>query len=232
MPDILALADEHGLAVYEDAAQALGARIGGVEAGRFGAWGAFSFYPSKTLGGFGDAGALATDDDRLADAVRAMRNHGAGPDKAIPPDCALWGFNARLDNLQAAILGYKLTWYDEAVARRREVAARYHEAFSGLRGLQLPPGPDAEPGRFDVFQNYEVRTDHRDELRDHLARRGIGTIVQWGGTGLHQFRNLGLQRSLPVADRFFERCLLLPMNHLLTDAQAGQVIDAVREALS
>ena len=228
MAAIRAIADDRGLLVVEDAAQALGATIDGVPAGRFGQWGAFSFYPSKTLGCFGDAGALVTDDDAIAERVRAMRNHGAGPDKIIPADCAIWGTNARIDNLHAAILTYKLGWYDQAIARRRAIAARYHDAFNGIAELDLPPSPDADPTRFDVFQNYEMCCDRRDKLRVHLANLGIGTIVQWGGTGIHQFRNLGLERVLPRTDRFFARSLLIPMNHLLTDAQVGRVIDGVR----
>jgi len=228
MVAIRAIADDRGLLVVEDAAQALGATIDGVPAGRFGQWGAFSFYPSKTLGCFGDAGALVTDDDAVAERVRAMRNHGAGSDKVIPADCAIWGTNARIDNLHAAILTYKLGWYDQAIARRRAIAARYHDAFQGIAELDLPPSPDADPTRFDVFQNYEMCCDRRDKLRVHLTNLGIGTIVQWGGTGIHQFRNLGLERLLPRTDRFFARSLLIPMNHLLTDAQVGRVIDGVR----
>jgi dTDP-4-amino-4,6-dideoxygalactose transaminase len=111
MDALRSIADEHGLEIYEDAAQGLGAKLDGQAAGVFGRWGAFSFYPSKTLGCFGDGGALVTNDDELAATVTAMRNHGAGPDKSIAPDCAVWGTNARLDNLQAAILAYKLGWY-------------------------------------------------------------------------------------------------------------------------
>ncbi|HWU80389.1 MAG TPA: DegT/DnrJ/EryC1/StrS family aminotransferase [Caulobacter sp.] len=228
MDALLDIAGEHGLAVYEDAAQALGARLDGRVAGRFGAWGAFSFYPSKTLGCFGDAGALITDDDDLAQTVRAMRNHGAGRDKVIAKDCAVWGVNSRLDNLHAAILAYKLTYYDETIARRRQIAARYQDAFAAIPALDLPPGPDAS-NRFDIFQNYEVCCDARDALRAHLSIQGIGTIVQWGGVGLHQFRNLGFDQDLPRTDRFFARSLLLPMNHLLTDGQVARVIDCVRE---
>lgn len=227
MDELMDIAAEHGLAVYEDAAQALGARANGRVAGGFGAWGAFSFYPSKTLGCFGDAGALVTDDGELAERVRAMRNHGAGPDKVIPRDCDLWGVNARLDNLHAAILAYKLTYYDEAIARRREIAARYHEAFSSIAALDLPPGPQGGD-RFDIFQNYEVCCDARDALRSHLAALGVGTIVQWGGMGVHQFRGLGFDQHLPRTDRFFARSMLLPMNHLLSDAQVAAVIDGVR----
>jgi dTDP-4-amino-4,6-dideoxygalactose transaminase len=228
MDAIALIADRHGLAIYEDAAQALGATLDGRAAGRFGRWGAFSFYPSKTLGCFGDAGALVTDDDDLAARVRAMRNHGAGPDKIIPRDIAIWGTNARIDNLHAAILAYKLGYYDEAIARRRAIARRYHNAFATIDALTLPPAPDADPRHFDIYQNYEMRCDRRDALRAHLAARGIGTIVQWGGVGLHQFRDLGFDQALPITDRFFERALLIPMNHLLSDDQVGTVIDAVR----
>jgi dTDP-4-amino-4,6-dideoxygalactose transaminase len=101
-----------------------------------------------------------------------------------------------------------------------------------LPGLESPPGPDGDPRRFDIFQNYEVCCDRRDELRAHLLSCGVGTIVQWGGAPLHQFRNLGFDQELPRADRFAARSLLLPMNHLLTDVQVGRVIEAVRGFLS
>ena len=232
MDKILAIAAEHGLAVFEDAAQALGARLDGQAAGCIGRWGAFSFYPSKTLGCFGDAGALVTDDDDLAETVRAMRNHGAGRDKAIPRDVAVWGTNARIDNLHAAILVYKLAYYDDAIARRRAIALRYHDAFSSIAALTLPPAPDSDPRRFDIFQNYEMCCDRRDDLRASLDARGIGTIVQWGGSGIHQFTGLGFDQRLPETDRFFARSLLIPMNHVLTDQQVSAVIDGVRAFFS
>jgi dTDP-4-amino-4,6-dideoxygalactose transaminase len=228
MDEIGSIAAEHGLPIYEDAAQALGASFGGTAAGRFGRWAAFSFYPSKTLGCFGDAGALVTDDDALAERVRAMRNHGAGPDKVIREDCEVWGSNARMDNLHAAILADKIARYDEAIARRREIAAKYHEGLSDVAGLQLPTPPGADPRRFDIFQNYDVCCDARDALREHLAAQGIGTILHWGGLGLHRFRKLGLGGSLPNTDRFLDRALLLPMNHLLRDDQVMRTIAAVR----
>jgi len=154
MDRIMAIADAHDLAVVEDAAQALGARLDGRRAGTFGRWGAFSFYPSKTLGCFGDAGALVTEDDEIAAAVRAMRNHGAEPDNVIRSDCALWSTNARIDNIQAAILAYKLTYYDQAIERRRSIAAQYHATLSDIDALELPPPPAADGRHFDIFQNY------------------------------------------------------------------------------
>ena len=223
------VADEHGLDIYEDAAQALGATLDGRHAGSFGRWGAFSFYPSKTLGCFGDAGALVTDDDELAARVRAMRNHGAGPGKVVDADCKLWGTNARIDNIHAAILAYKLGWYDQVIERRRAIAARYADAFNGIASMRLPPGPDADPRHLDIYQNYEVRCACRDELRQHLAERSIGTIVQWGGTPIHRFRGLGFSQSLPRSDRYLDTSLLLPMNHLLSDQQVDAVVGAVKE---
>jgi dTDP-4-amino-4,6-dideoxygalactose transaminase len=221
------IAKVHGLEVYEDAAQALGATLDGRQAGTFGRWGAFSFYPSKTLGCFGDAGALITDDDALASTVRAMRNHGAGSDKTLPADCALWGTNARLDNLHAAILSFKVDWYGEAIERRRAIAERYDAAFSPIAGLALPPAPSSDERHFDIFQNYELCCEERDALRAHLADQHIGTIVQWGGVAIHQFRALGFTQQLPRTDAFFRRSLLLPMNHLLSDAEVDTVIAAV-----
>jgi dTDP-4-amino-4,6-dideoxygalactose transaminase len=223
------IADVHRIDLYEDAAQALGAMLNGRPAGSFGRWGAFSFYPSKTLGCFGDAGALVTDDDDLAAIVRAMRNHGAGPGKTISSQCAVWGTNARLDNLHAAILAFKIDWYGEAIARRRAIARRYHQAHEVIGELTLPPAPAADARRFDIFQNYELCCDRRDELKDYLRARGVGTIIQWGGVGIHHFRALGFTQNLPRTDEFFRRSLLLPMNHLLSDGQVETVIDAVRD---
>jgi dTDP-4-amino-4,6-dideoxygalactose transaminase len=228
MEAIGAIASEHGLPIVEDSAQALGASFDGTRAGRFGRWGAFSFYPSKTLGCFGDAGALVTDDDALAASVRAQRNHGAGPDKTIPEDCEIWGTNSRMDNLHAAILLDKLGSYEGAIARRREVARRYHEALSDIPELDLPEPPSFDPRRFDIFQNYDIGCDDNDALRAHLAAQGIGTILHWGGLGLHHFHKLGLGGSLPNTDRFLGRTLLLPMNHLLRDDQVLAVASAVR----
>ena len=226
MDAIMEIASRYKLEVFEDAAQAAGAKLNGRGAGTFGRWGVYSFYPSKTLGCFGDAGALVTNDDDIANTVRRMRNHGAGRDKVIEIDIEIWGTNSRIDNIQAAILTYKLSYYDQAIARRREIAARYHNAFSGIDALRLPPPPD-EGAHFDIFQNYELCTGRRDLLRQHLASKEIGTIVQWGGVGIHQFKGLGFTADLPNTDRFFQESLLLPMNHILTDEQVSHVITSV-----
>lgn len=232
MKPLRSIAEEHGLLIVEDAAQAVGARYNGEVAASFGQWGSFSFYPSKTLGCFGDAGALATNVDSVAENVRSMRNHGADQSKSIPLDCAIWGTNCRMDNLHAAVLLYKLSYYQEVLDKRRSIAARYHEGLSDLERLRLPPPPDINLDRYDIFQNYEMRChSDRDGLRKYLAERGVGTIVQWGGFGMHQLEGLGFSQKLPRTDLFFQEALLLPMNHLLSDDQVNHVIGSVREFL-
>lgn len=230
MDAIMDIAARHRLAVYEDSAQAVGAKLNGIGAGCWGQWGTYSFYPSKTLGCFGDAGALVTNDDTIAETVRAMRNHGANRDKSIPLDVTTWGTNCRLDNIHAAVLNYKLTYYAEAIARRRAIAMQYDEAFRDIAALRLPP-PPAQGPYFDIYQNYELcveSREQRDALRKHLSDNDVGTIVQWGGFGIHQLRGLGFDSHCPKTDRFFDCSLLLPMNHILTDDQVSWVITATR----
>lgn len=217
MEGILRFADSNDLLVFEDAAQAMGARFDGVCAGNFGLWGTFSFYPSKTLGSFGDAGALVTNSREIFEKVLSMRNHGADVEKRIPLDIDHWGTNCRLDNVHAAILNHKLKDYDRAVERRRIIAQRYNDVLEGYPQVKLPPPPTMGGRNFDIFQNYEFCTENRDQLRAFLESKGIGTIVQWGGFGLHHLRKLVPGYDLPTTDRFFAQSLLLPLNHVMSD---------------
>ncbi len=223
MDALRTIAERHGIAIVEDAAQALGSRYKGRCAGTFGAFGTFSFYPAKTLGSFGDAGALVTDDDEIGRAVNLFRDHGRDDSGRV----VAWGTNCRLDNVQAAILGHKLRSYDRDIARRREIAAMYEAALAGLNDLTLPPGPDADADRFDVYQNYEIEAGRRDELRQHLAENGVGTVIQWGGTPVHMHRELGFDVELPATERFFERCFMLPMHTALGDDEVGRITDLI-----
>lgn len=229
MDRILAIAEKHGLEVFEDSAQAMGAKFDGKGAGTFGRWGTYSFYPSKTLGCFGDAGGFVTNDPAIYERVRAMRNHGANVQKSIPLDVDVWGTNSRLDNVHAAILNYKMGYYEETITRRREIAQRYHDTLVDVEGARLPPAPNADPRYFDIYQNYEFCHPRRDELRSFLAERNVGTIIQWGGFGIHQLENLGMKADLPKTDRFFRESLLLPLNHILTDAQVDHVCASLEE---
>lgn len=218
------IAERHGLLIVEDAAQALGSRFRGRCAGTFGSFGTFSFYPAKLLGCFGDGGAVVTNDDAIAERLSLLRDHGRNAEGRV----VAWGTNSRLDNLQAAVLDYKLATFDADVGRRREIARKYDLALREINDLRLPPGPDDDDGRFNVYQNYELEAGRRDELRLFLAERGVGTIIQWGGTPVHRFEALDFDISLPETERFFERCFMLPMNTSLSNEDVDCVCRAVR----
>jgi dTDP-4-amino-4,6-dideoxygalactose transaminase len=219
-----ALARRHDLAIVEDAAQALGSRFNGQSAGTFGRFGTISFYPAKLLGCFGDGGAVVTNDDAVAEQVSLLRDHGRNE----AGDVVAWGYNSRLDNLQAAILNFKLKSFPEAIERRRAIAALYQAGLGDLKELTLPPAPDADPRHFDVYQNYEFEADRRDELKAFLEAQGVRTIIQWAGTPVHQFRELGFTVQLPKTDILFTRCLMLPMNVALSNDDVAYIVGVIR----
>ena len=225
MTKLCALADEFNLEIVEDSCQALGAEYDGIKAGLFGKVGSYSFYPSKTLGCFGDGGAVATNDEGARDLILQLRDHGRGSDGKV----TRWGHNGRLDNLQAAILNIKLNYYPSAIARRREIASIYHEALSGVDGVLLPPAPSQSGKYFDIFQNYEIRAERRDDLKAYLADRGVGTIIQWGGWMLHQFDDLQLKSDAPMCEELSRKFLMLPMNHLLSNDEVIYVCNKIAE---
>lgn len=225
MDRIQEIADRHGLMILEDAAQGLGSRYRGRLAGTFGVASAFSFYPAKVLGCLGDGGAVVTDDDRVAEQVRLLRDHGRDPRTG---EVSRWGLNSRLDNLQAAFLDAQLRRYSDILTRRRRIAAMYQELLGGIEELRLPPAPVEDGIHYDTFQNYELQAERRDELRDHLRDKGVGTLTQWGGKAVHQWSGLGFDVTLPQTERLFERCLMLPMNTTLTDEDVAYVSESVR----
>jgi dTDP-4-amino-4,6-dideoxygalactose transaminase len=226
--DMTALADvarRHNLMIAEDAAQGLGSKFDGRSAGTFGVFGTISFYPAKLLGCFGDGGAIVTNEPAIAERIAILRDHGRDESGRV----VAWGYNSRLDNLQAAVLNFKLTSFPQHIERRRVIAGMYQRGLGALSELALPPGPDADPRHFDVYQNYEIEADRRDELKAHLETRGIRTIIQWAGTPVHQFHELGFTVHLPKTDAFFTRCLMLPMNVALTDEDVAYVIESVQD---
>jgi len=225
MDALQAIADRHGLAIVEDAAQALGSKFRGRNAGTFGKAAAFSFYPAKLLGCFGDGGAVTTDDAELARKIYLLRDHGRD-EKGLVVD---WGLNSRLDNLQAAVLSVKFQRLESEIERRREIARIYHEGLKDLDDMLLPPGPDEDSDHFDVYQNYEVESGHRDELREQLERDGVRTIIQWGGKAVHQLEGLRIEGVVaPYTERMFTRCFLLPMNTSVTNEEAEYICDRIR----
>jgi dTDP-4-amino-4,6-dideoxygalactose transaminase len=226
MDALQAIADEYGLTIVEDAAQALGSKYKGKGAGTFGAAGTFSFYPAKLLGCFGDGGAVVTDDDTIAARVRAMRDHGRDDSGEV----SVWGYNARLDNLQAAVLDFQLQErFKDYVSRRREVAQKYQDSLGKIADLILPPPPNADGDRFDVYQNYEIESSYRDGLREHLRNAGIGTLIQWGGKAIHQFSKLGFTTNLPFTTKVFDRCLMLPMNVFVSNDDVDYICEVIHD---
>jgi len=224
MDSIGNIANKRKLFIVEDAAQALGAKYKGKHAGTFGLASDISFFPAKVLGCFGDAGAILVNDQNLYNKVYQIHDHGRDVKDG---EVKRWGRNSRLDNMQAAILSYKLKSYDNVIERRRSIASIYNERLSELDELTLPIAPDAEPDHFDVFQNYELTAKKRNELKLYLESNGIGTLIQWGGKAIHQFKVLGFDKECPVTTKFFEDCLMLPMNIFLTDDEVNYICDKV-----
>ena len=224
MDELQEIADRYRLQIVEDAAQGLGSRFKGRFAGTFGVAGTISFYPAKVLGCFGDGGAVVTNDDDVAETIYLLRDHGRNKEGEV----VAWGFNSRLDNIQAAVLNFKLKTYNKEVERRRRVAGMYDDGLRDLPELHLPPPPSSDPNHFDVYQNYEIEAENRDELRLFLEECGIKTLIQWAGKAVHQHPGLGFNVNLPRTDELFKRCLMLPMNTFISDDDVLYVIDAIR----
>jgi len=228
MRKVMRAAESHGLAVIEDAAQALGATFEGRPAGSFGATACYSFYPAKILGTPGDGGMVVTSDDALARQLRGLRDNGRvnWRDQVIG-----YGFNSRLDNLHAAILNVKLSHLDEYIARRREIARMYDEAQHGVPGLRLPPPPADDGAYFDVFQNYVVRSPRRDELAAHLNEQGIETLISWP-LPMHHQKALDLSHfHLPETEALSREVLSLPMYPEMMDSDVQIAAEAVRHSV-
>jgi len=224
MKSIMKIATENNLAVVEDAAQALGSKFNNQCAGTFGDAASFSFFPAKVLGTLGDGGGVVTSKKDIYEKVYQLHDHGRDTEGQTKS----WGRNSRLDNLQAAILNKKFEQYDEVIQRRRAIANIYHENLKELEQLQLPPAPSNSGEYFDIFQNYELQADNRDQLREHLSNQGIGTIIQWGGKAVHQWEGLGFNLKLPKVEKFFTKCLMLPMNIFVSDEDLFYICDSIK----
>jgi dTDP-4-amino-4,6-dideoxygalactose transaminase len=219
-----------GVPVVEDAAQAHGATAAPAagapprRAGALGLLAAFSFYPAKNLGAFGDAGAVTTDDDALAERVARLRDHG----RTSKYEHAEEGFGERLDTLQAAVLRVRLADLDAANAARARLAARYQQALAGVGDLVLPPPVE---GRTSAWHLYVVRTAERDALLARLRAGGIGAGVHYP-LPLHlqpAWRRLGYARGdLPVTEAWAAECLSLPLYPELPEVAQDRVVAAVR----
>ena len=227
------LAEEHNLKLIEDAAQAFGATWNGVKAGALGDIAAFSFYPTKNLAAFGDAGMVTTNDPALAERSRMLRAHGMRQ-RYFHDEV---GWNSRLDTLQAAVLEVKLRRVDAGNARRRELASNYDKLLTaaGLTGKTTADGvvlPWTDPRAGHVFHQYVVRAPKRDALREFLTGHGIGTEVYYPQP-LHQqtaLSDLGYKLGdFPVAERTAAEVLALPMYPELREDEQESVVEAIRE---
>jgi dTDP-4-amino-4,6-dideoxygalactose transaminase len=230
MDPILATANAAGIAVIEDAAQAIGATYHGRQAGAMGAAGCFSFFPSKNLGGFGDGGLLTTGDDRLAHDVRLLRNHGAEP-KYFHQRI---GGNFRLDALQAAVLRVKLPHLDGWTKARRRNADRYDRLFAQSAAADRVVVPFRGPDRTHTFNQYAIRIPNRDAVKAALEAAGIGTEIYYPVPFHLQacFAPLGYRRGdFPVAEQVAAETLALPVYPELTESQQEQVVSAIAAAL-
>jgi len=223
------IAEKYNLVIIEDAAQSLGALYKKKGAGSFGLAGCFSFYPAKLLGTFGDAGAIVTDDFNFYKYVKMIRNHGRGDDGYI--NC--WGINSRMDNIHAAILDYKLTLLKTSITRRREIAGMYFEGLSDTNELLLPFPPDGDDDRYNVYQNYEIEAEERDELVYYLSEKGIQTMLPWGGNGVHQFYTLNMGNyNLIKTEELFKKVVMLPLYPELQNNQINYIITSIRDYYS
>jgi len=230
MDRIMTIAQEAGVPVIEDAAQAIGATYRNRQAGSIGAIGCFSFYPSKNLAAFGDAGLVTTSDAALAQELRIIRNHGAEPKyfhKRV-------GANFRLDAIQAAVLRVKLPHLARWTSRRRENAVRYEALFAEAGLTDRVTLPTAPPDRRHIFNQYVVRVPERDRVRAHLADRGIGTEIYYPVPFHLQecFAPLGYSRGdFPQAEAAAASTLALPIYGELKPDQQATVVGALADAL-
>ncbi len=220
---IMEIARRHNLRVLDDAAQAQGARYKEQYVGSLCDITAWSFYPGKNLGAYGDAGAITTNDAELADRVRVLRNYGS----RVKYINEVVGFNSRLDEMQAAILRVKLKKLEEWNARRRTIANLYLENLQGL-DLVLPEVPDNTEPTWHLFV---VRHRQRDDLQKYLTQNGVGTLIHYPIPPHMQeaYKSLGIiEGSLPISENIHREVLSLPMYPQLTDSQVREVTTTLR----
>jgi dTDP-4-amino-4,6-dideoxygalactose transaminase len=226
MREILDVAAPAGISVVEDAAQAHGAKYRGARAGSLGTAGCFSFYPTKNLGAFGDAGIVTTDDEGLAARIALLRDHG----RVSKYEHDVVGYTARLDNLQAAILRVQAEMLDEWNAKRRQAAAWYEQALPASVSY-----PKDDPRNESVYHLFVVRVPKRDEFRAHLEANGISTAIHYP-VPVHlqpAYRELGYSEGdFPVTERLTREIVSLPMHPFLQQADVQHVAAAAADFLS
>ena len=223
MPAISAIAERHSLVVIEDACQSLGSSINGRRAGAWGLTGCWSFYPFKILGGYGDGGAITTNDPDVAQYARRMRFNGEDRESG---EYHGHGFTCLLDNMQAAFLDVKLRYLPEWIVRRKAMAERYQRALGDLPDLMLPHYQ--RPGFEHVYQNYTVRSKQGDAFSTHMRANGVEVLTQFRKP-YYRHEALGLtDRGFPVTEAISREVCSLPMAVEVSDEDVEYVINVVR----
>lgn len=222
MDEINAIAQKYNLRVFEDAAQAHGAVYKGKKAGNLSDAAGFSFYPSKNLGAMGDAGAITTNDDALAERIKSLRNYGSSEKYVFDYQ----GYNSRMSEIQAAILGVKLPYLDSENETRRNIATRYLAEIINNK-ITLPADNTVEN---DVWHLFVVRCEKRDNFRQYLSDNGIGTDIHYPiaphkQLAYQQWQNL----QLPITGKIHETVVSLPLNTTLTSQEISYIIQIVNE---
>ena len=224
MDAILEIAERFGLSVIEDAAQAVMANYRGRPVGGLGTMAAFSLHPLKTLGACGDGGVVTTSDEALSERLQRLRNHGL----ANRDDCLEWGYNSRLDTIQAALLLEKLNHLEDWTTQRRRNAVTYQQALAELAAIRLP----ADAGQqFAVYHTFVILADHRDQLREYLADHGVGSAIHYP-VPIHlqpAASELGYKKGdFPVAEQQADQMLSLPVHHGLDADDIRYVAEVIR----
>lgn len=225
MDKLMEISQKHKLIIIEDAAQALGGSFKGKKAGSFGTAGCFSFYPAKILGAIGDGGAVTTDSEEIAEKIRLLRNHGQKTKTQIISA----GFTSRLDNIQAAVLNVKIKHLADWISRRREISRIYHKGLEEIEAIKLPLAVDSSSDNYDVFQNYVIRAQRRDDLFNFLKNRGVETLIK-DPIPNHWHEGLNLNHfKLPLTEQLAKEVISLPMYPELTDEEIDYVIKCIKE---
>ena len=226
MGELERLAPKYHVSIVEDAAQAMGAEFDGRRVGSFGMAGCFSLYPFKMLGAFGDGGVVTTNDARLAREVAVLRDYGEDRETG---EVLCFGFNSRLDNLQAAVLNVKLKYLDRWIERRRGIAELYRQGLEGVSDLKLPHFPGELHG--DVYLNYAVRAGRRDDLVRFLKDCGIEPLTPLSlVTPVHKHKALGFDHvCLPMTEAIAREFLYLPIWPDLADSQVAYVVSCIKQ---
>ncbi len=224
MDRIMEIAKKHNLYVIEDAAQGLGASLNGKKAGSIGNTGCFSFYPAKILGCFGDGGALTTNDEKIIEKIKLLRDHG----QKTKTELVCFGWNSRLDNLQAAVLNVKMNYLPQWLERRRDIAKTYNAGLADVKQVKTPFGFESED-RYDVFQNYVLRAEKRDELYGFLKEKEVETLIK-DPVANHLQEGLNLSYfSLPFTELLSKEVISLPMYPELIDEQIKYVVGCIKD---